>query len=178
MNLEISWYKVLNNKNDLAEGRVKTATAGVKQLALSRFEDRICAIDNACPHQGGPLGEGSIENGILRCPWHGWDFHPCTGKAPGFDDGVDTYPVEERPDGIYVGIEKTPSHETTISDIMVETMINWGVDTVFGMVGHSNLGLADSLRREDEKGSLKFIGIRHEGAGAFAASAYSLAFSL
>ena len=39
-------------------------------------------------------------------------------------------------------------------------------------VGHSNLGLADALRRQEEKGKLKFIGIRHEGAGAFAASAY------
>src|SRR5205807_3815796 len=42
----------------------------------------------------------------------------------------------------------------------------------FGMVGHSNLGLADALRREEEAGRLTYIGIRHEGAGAFAASAY------
>lgn len=40
------------------------------------------------------------------------------------------------------------------------------------MVGHSNLGLADALRRQEEKGNLKFIGIRHEGAASFAASAY------
>jgi pyruvate oxidase len=40
------------------------------------------------------------------------------------------------------------------------------------MVGHSNLGLADALRRQEEKGKLKFIGIRHEGAASFAASAY------
>jgi len=118
------------------------------------------------------LGEGSIENGILRCPWHGWDYHPCTGKAPGFDDGVDPYPVEEREDGIYVGIEEDIPHEPTVSDIMAETMVNWGVDTVFGMVGHSNLGFADALRRQQEKGNLRYIGIRHEGAGAFAASAY------
>ncbi|PKP09505.1 MAG: pyruvate oxidase [Bacteroidetes bacterium HGW-Bacteroidetes-4] len=168
----IRWHKVLNNKNDLLEGRVTTVNAGNKQIALSHFEGKICALDNHCPHQGGPLGEGSIENGILRCPWHGWDYHPCSGKAPGFDDGVEPYPVEERKDGIYVGIEEEKPHETTVSDIMVETMINWGVDTVFGMVGHSNLGLADAFKRQVEKNNLKFIGIRHEGAGAFAASAY------
>ena len=167
-----TWYKVLNDKAELAENRITTVNAGHKQIALSNFEGKICALDNHCPHQGGPLGEGSIENGILRCPWHGWDYHPCTGKAPGFDDGVEAYPVEERKDGIYVGIEEEVAHEPTLSDIMVETMVNWGVDTVFGMVGHSNLGLADALRRQEEKGSLKFIGIRHEGAGAFAASAY------
>src|SRR3954471_9241755 len=51
---------------------------------------------------------------------------------------------------------------------MVETMMNWGVTHVFGMVGHSNLGLADALRRS----GIAYIGIRHEGAAAFAASAY------
>jgi len=64
------------------------------------------------------------------------------------------------------------SKGATVSDVMVETLINWGVDTVFGMVGHSNLGLANAFRKQEEKGKLKYIGIRHEGAGAFAASAY------
>ena len=172
MSKSIAWHKVLENGSELAEGRVMTVTAGTRQIALSHFEGKICALDNHCPHQGGPLGEGSIENGILRCPWHGWDYHPCTGKAPGFDDGVDTYPVEVREEGVYVGIEEDTPHEPTLSDVMVETMVNWGVDTVFGMVGHSNLGLADAIKRAEERGKLKFIAIRHEGAGAFAASAY------
>ena len=60
----------------------------------------------------------------------------------------------------------------TVSDLMVDTMINWGVTHVFGMVGHSNLGLADAVRRRCEAGKLTYIGIRHEGAAAFAASAF------
>ena len=55
---------------------------------------------------------------------------------------------------------------------MVETMVDWGVTHVFGMVGHSNLGFADAMRRQEEAGNLTFVGIRHEGAAAFAASAY------
>ena len=43
---------------------------------------------------------------------------------------------------------KEKPHETTISDVVAETLINWGLDTVFGMVGHSNLGMADALRRQ------------------------------
>lgn len=168
----MKWHKVLDNKSQLKEGRVMTVTAGHQGICLAHFEGKLCALDNKCPHQGGPLGEGSIENGLIRCPWHGWDFHPCSGKAPGFDDGVSTFPTEEREDGIYVGVPDEAPHETTISDIMVETMVNWGVDSVFGMVGHSNLGFADALRRQEEKGNLKFIGIRHEGAASFAASAY------
>ena len=59
-----------------------------------------------------------------------------------------------------------------MSDVMAETMVNWGVRHVFGMVGHSNLGLADAIRRRESEGELTYIGIRHEGAAAFAASAY------
>lgn len=170
---EIIWHKVLDNKNDLPEGRVMSVTAGHKGICLTHFEGVYNALDNRCPHQGGPLGEGSIENGMLRCPWHGWDYHPCTGNSPGgYDDGVEVYELKIEGDTIYVGLEEEAPHKTTISDVMAETMINWGVNRVFGMVGHSNLGFADAMRRQEEKGNLKYIGIRHEGAASFAASAY------
>lgn len=172
MEKNIIWYKVLDDKEELQEGRVMTVTAAHKGFCLTHFEGQFSALDNRCPHQGGPLGEGSIENGLLRCPWHGWDYHPCTGLAPGFDDGVDTFPIKIEGAKIYIGLEEEEPHETTITDVMVETMVSMGLNRVFGMVGHSNLGLADALRRQEEKGNLKFIGIRHEGAASFAASAY------
>ncbi|MFK5983721.1 MAG: thiamine pyrophosphate-binding protein [Flavobacteriaceae bacterium] len=172
-NSKIIWHNVLCNKKDLPEGRVKTVTANHKGICLTHFKGKFSALDNRCPHQGGPLGEGSIENGLLRCPWHGWDFDPCTGVPPGgFDDGIDTFPVKEENESIFVGLIEEEKHQTTVSDIMVETMINWGVTKVFGMVGHSNLGFADAMKRQEEKGKLNFYGIRHEGAAAFAASAY------
>lgn len=166
------WHKVLDNVEELPEGRVMSVTAGHQGICLTHFEGQVSALDNRCPHQGGPLGEGSIENGLLRCPWHGWDYHPCTGIAPGFDDGVATFLTKVEGEAVFVGLEEEEEHETTISDVMAQTMVNWGVDTVFGMVGHSNLGFADAMRRQEAKGNLRFIGIRHEGAGAFAASAY------
>ncbi|WP_394972865.1 thiamine pyrophosphate-binding protein [uncultured Croceitalea sp.] len=166
------WHKVLDNRKKLAEGRVMTVTAGHKDLCLSHYKGEFTALENECPHQGGPLGEGSIENGLLRCPWHGWDFCPHGGSSGDFDDGLETFPLKIKEDAIYVGLETEAPHETTVSDLMVETMVNWGVNRVFGMVGHSNLGLADAFRRQEEKGNLKYIGIRHEGAASFAASAY------
>lgn len=169
----LNWFRVLD-LDELPEGRVKTVTAGHKSLAMTHYEGKISALDNKCPHQGGPLGEGSIENGWLRCPWHGWDFCPHDGKPPGgYDDGVPTYPVEIRDDGVYVGMPVEKAHERTVTDVMAETMVNWGVKHVFGMVGHSNLGLADALRRQEAAGNLTYYGIRHEGAAAFAASAYA-----
>ena len=167
------WYRVLDNKDRLPEGRVKSVTAGHKGICLTHFEGKFSALDNRCPHQGGPLGEGSIEKGMLRCPWHGWDFHPCTGLPPGgYDDGVPTYEVKEEDGAIFVGLDPEPEHRPTVSDVMVETMINWGVDRVFGMVGHSNLGFADAMKRKEQEGKLRYFGIRHEGTASFAASAY------
>ena len=168
------WYKVLDNRKTLPEGRVQTVTAGHQGICLTHYKGKFSALDNACPHQGGPLGEGSIENGMLRCPWHGWDFDPCNGQSPGgHDDSIKTFEVKQEGDAIYVGLEEEEAHEDTVSDVMIETMVNWGVDTVFGMVGHSNLGVADAMMRQEKKGKLQFFGIRHEGAASFAASGYA-----
>ena len=146
----LTWHRV-SGTDDLPEGRVKTVTAGTRTLALTHYQGQYGAMDNHCPHQGGPLGEGSIEGCWLRCPWHGWDFDPLTGKPPGGheDSGQETFPVEAREDGIYIGLPAEPEHTQTVSDVMAETMVNWGVRRVFGMVGHSNLGLADALRRRE-----------------------------
>jgi len=165
------WHKVLD-LNELPEGRVKPVTCAHVTVSMTHFEGEYAALDNSCPHQGGPLGEGSIEKGLLRCPWHGWDYHPLTGVAPGYDDGVDTYSVDVREDGIYVGLSAEHVHARTVGDLMIETMVNWGVKHVFGMVGHSNLGLADAIRIQEELGKLSYYGIRHEGAASFACSAY------
>ncbi len=177
--LKTVWYKVAE-PGELREREVRAVQAGSQGVALTYIDSKIGALDSACPHQGGPLGEGSIEcndgdqDCWLRCPWHGWDFHPLTGKSPGaHDDSVPTFPVEERTDGIYVAVQESTVHQPTISDRMAETLVNWGVSHVFGMVGHSNLGLADALRLQEEAGRLAYIAIRHEGAASFAASGYA-----
>ena len=167
----VRWLKVLEPE-ELPEGRVVPVTCEHRTLCMTHHDGRYGALDNRCPHQGGPLGEGSIENGLLRCPWHGWDYDPLTGKAPGFDDGVETFEVDVREDGIYVALPEEQPHTPTVSDLMAQTMVNWGVRWVFGMVGHSNLGLADAFRILEEKGDLGYVGIRHEGAASFACSAY------
>ena len=180
-NEKLTWHKVAE-LTDLPEGRVMTVTAANKTMALTHVNGQYAAMDNHCPHQGGPLGEGSIEVGKdgqcwLRCPWHGWDFDPLTGRPPGGheDSGQQLYPVEVRDDGIYIGVGIDAVKPPTVSEVMAQTMVNWGVRSVFGMVGHSNLGLADALRKQEADGNLRYYGIRHESGAAFACSGYAKA---
>lgn len=166
------WHRV-SPADVPGEGRVRSVTVDGRSLALSRCGGALGALENHCPHQGGPLGEGSIEKGLLRCPWHGYDYDPLTGRPPGgFADTVTAFDVEERADGVYVRLPDPPPHIRTVADVLVETLVAHGVTCFFGMVGHSNLGFADALRRAEERGELTYVGIRHEGAAAFAASAY------
>jgi len=59
----------------------------------------------------------------------------------------------------------------TAGDVLVQTLIDWGVDTVFGIPGDGINGLIESLRRR--KDDIRFIQVRHEEAAAFAACAYA-----
>jgi len=170
-NVGSAWHRV--ETGDLEEGHVTSVVVGDRAICLTRIAAGFGALDNRCPHQGGPLGEGQIERGYVICPWHGYEYDPQTGLPPeGYGDAAHTYPLEERPDGVFIELPVYES-EPTLMDQMIDVMTGWGIDTVFGMVGHSNLGLADAMRRAEEAGKLRYYGIRHEGAGAFAASAYA-----
>ena len=169
---QLSWFRV-GDVDMLGTGRISTVQAGHYAVCLTRTEKGYGAISNRCAHQGGPLGDGFLQDGCVVCPWHGDEYDPHTGATPpDYDDPpVASFPVEIRDDGVYVGVHE-PEHRLTLMDQMVETMIDWGVNTVFGMVGHSNLGLADAFYNAAKHGRLRYYGIRHEGAAAFAASAY------
>ena len=68
--------------------------------------------------------------------------------------------------------ETNESENHTAAEVLIDTLQENGLRFVFGMVGHSNLGLADAIRKNVEKGKMEFFGIRHESSAAFAASAY------
>jgi nitrite reductase (NADH) small subunit/3-phenylpropionate/trans-cinnamate dioxygenase ferredoxin subunit len=53
-----------------------------KQVAVFNVEGQFCAIENVCPHRGGPVGEGDLDGKIVTCPWHGWQFDVTTGVSP------------------------------------------------------------------------------------------------
>ncbi|OLB95119.1 MAG: hypothetical protein AUH30_15980 [Candidatus Rokubacteria bacterium 13_1_40CM_68_15] len=51
-------------------------------LAVFRLGERFYAVDNACPHKGGPLAEGAVEGTVVTCPWHGFTVDLGTGRCP------------------------------------------------------------------------------------------------
>ncbi len=171
---EVVWQKAAE-VDELPKGAVKALQINNQQILLSFLNGKYGAIEAVCSHQGGPLSDSTIEEGVVRCPWHGHAFNPTIGKSEGGDSDLKTYEVEKRDDGIYIKVESPQKSSWTVSHVMAETMVNWGFKHVFGMVGHSNLGLAEAIRVQENKNNLRFIGVRHEGAAAFACSGYAKA---
>jgi nitrite reductase (NADH) small subunit len=68
--------------SDLAPGECKTVSVNGQEIALFNVDGKFYALDNTCPHQGGPLGEGMLDGTVVTCPWHGWRFDVCTGVSP------------------------------------------------------------------------------------------------
>ncbi len=169
---EEAWATV-GAASDFEVGGVYPLSVGERQIALVRTESGFHALDGRCPHQGGPLGEGALCDGALRCPWHGYDFDLKSGKGVGNEDTVATFEVREQNGKIEIAAPQPKRSQWTVSHVIAETMVEWGIDTVFGMVGHSNLGMAEAVRIQETRGKLRFIGVRHEGAAAFACSGYA-----
>lgn len=64
---------------DVPVGQGRVVEAEGKDLALFNVEGTFYALDNACIHRGGPLGEGDLEGRIVLCPWHAWRWDVTTG---------------------------------------------------------------------------------------------------
>ena len=75
-----SFVKVAND-GDVALGTVKCVRTGDRKIALFNEHGTLVAYDDYCTHVGGPVSEGSYENGIVTCPWHGAQFRVEDGKA-------------------------------------------------------------------------------------------------
>lgn len=62
-------------------GLVREFSVAGRALCIANVDGAICALDGICPHEGGPLGEGMIEDGRVVCPWHAYAFDVHTGET-------------------------------------------------------------------------------------------------
>jgi sulfoxide reductase heme-binding subunit YedZ len=81
--------------SDIPEKRAKIICLSGERVAIFKYDGKVSAISNVCQHQNGPLGEGCIRNGLVTCPWHGYEYLPDSGASPPpFKEKVPTFRVQ------------------------------------------------------------------------------------
>ena len=104
----------IGEPEDFIEGTFRIVRIAGRELGIIRWRDRLYALRNACPHQGGPICAGVVgprldspsgtarliadeSRPVVSCPWHGWEFELSTGQPlapPG--PALKTYPTHIR----------------------------------------------------------------------------------
>lgn len=94
---------------EIAEYRARIACIGGERVAVFRYDGKISAISNVCQHQNGPLGEGRVIDGLVTCPWHGFQYDPANGSSPPpFTEKVPTFNVKVENGRVYVDPQPNP----------------------------------------------------------------------
>ena len=73
------WVAVLKTA-DLEPGRCTNVFVGSMGIALANVGGQLFAADNRCPHDGGPLGMGEMDEEWIVCPYHGWAYSMKNGE--------------------------------------------------------------------------------------------------
>jgi len=91
---------------DVPEGGVAKAVVNTREIAIIHRGDRYFALDGICTHEAGPLGEGTLEDDELVCPWHAGRYGIETGEAnpeTNWVTDIKAFPV--RLEGGYVWVD-------------------------------------------------------------------------
>ena len=73
------WKKVADTA-EISQGEAKEVLIDGRVIAaIFRTEQGLFALDGMCSHQGGPIAKGSVVDGCVTCPWHGWQYELATG---------------------------------------------------------------------------------------------------
>ena len=76
-----NFIKIAAQSDLPAVNEAKEFVCGGKEICVANVNGTYSAMDNICLHQGGPLGQGTIEKGKVVCPWHAWAYDPQTGAV-------------------------------------------------------------------------------------------------
>lgn len=91
--------------NFVQERKVRPFMLDDESLCMTRIDNKLYAFTQRCPHGGGPLHQGRLnEEGDIVCPWHRFTFCVKTGKNTSGDGYyMEVYPVEVRENGVWLG---------------------------------------------------------------------------
>src|ERR671939_1054760 len=102
----MNWIAI-GNLSDIPRRGARCVNTPAGRIAVFRTaEDSVFAIEDRCPHKGGPLSQGIVHGSAVTCPLHNWVISLETGKALGADEGcVRTIPVKLEGERLFIALE-------------------------------------------------------------------------
>ncbi|MBB3390719.1 nitrite reductase (NADH) small subunit [Rhizobium sp. BK275] len=102
----MNWHPIGDISDIPLRGSRCVKTPHMNIAVFRTSEEEVYAIENRCPHKGGPLSEGIVHGNAVTCPLHNWVISLETGKALGADDGaVRTIPLKNEGGTLYIALE-------------------------------------------------------------------------
>jgi nitrite reductase (NADH) small subunit/3-phenylpropionate/trans-cinnamate dioxygenase ferredoxin subunit len=126
----IRFVKVMKEE-DLPIGKSAIIMAGEEEIALFNYKGDYYAVANKCPHKGGPLGEGRVQEGIIVCPNHEWRFDIKNGdNMQNPELSIKSYPVRVRNEKIYIGFKKLDTSPPGTDPSKLPSAIQFNISTI------------------------------------------------
>ncbi len=106
----MNWISIGTLSDIPRRGARCVATLQGKIAVFRTADDQVFAIEDHCPHKGGPLSQGIVHGAAVTCPLHNWVISLETGKALGADEGaVRTIPVRIEGERLFIALEALAS---------------------------------------------------------------------
>lgn len=107
--MPLSQFVRVGDVAEVPPGTAKAYPFGTFDIAVFNIAGTFHALENACPHQGGPIADGWLEGPIVTCPWHAWCFDVRSGKMTlGEFARITRFAVKVEDGSIYVDPEPMP----------------------------------------------------------------------
>ena len=90
--------------DEIKPGHGKPVDVEGVEIAVFNVNGNFYAIDNACKHRGGPLGEGDLDGDIVTCPLHGWQYNVTNGNCVTMPAHVKSFEVKVEGNDILVNV--------------------------------------------------------------------------
>jgi len=99
-------FRKVATVSEVPQGKGKQLTVDGSKVALFNVSGTFYAIDDTCPHRGGPLSAGTVSGKEVACPWHGAKFDVGSGAflSPPAQSGVKSYPVQVVGDEVQIDV--------------------------------------------------------------------------
>ena len=104
--LEFFEYLAIGEVKDFGEGTPKLIRVLDRAVSIFNVQGELFAMDDLCPHRGGPLSEGTVKEGQVTCPWHGLTYDLRTGRCthPDGKPNVRTYQLSIQGTEVFLAI--------------------------------------------------------------------------